>query len=88
LGATYVNAFNSTTKGQAFEGNPFKGTLTEGQNNADITRIEVRLSDDSPEDDSAGAAFFQEEMIITTIDGERISNRRQIGESNVLDYCP
>lgn len=88
LGATYVNAFNSTTKGQAFEGNPFKGTLTEGQNNADITRIEVRLSDDSPEDDSAGAAFFQEEMIITTVDGERISNRRQIGESNVLDYGP
>ena len=47
LGATYVNAFNSSTKGQAFEGNPLKGTLTEGQNNADITRIEVRLSDDS-----------------------------------------
>ena len=88
LGATYVNAFNSSTKGQAFEGNPFKGTLTEGQNNADITRIEVRLSDDSPEDDSAGAAFFQEEMIITTIDGERISNRRQLDENNVLDFSP
>ena len=88
LGATYINAFNATTKGQAFEGNPFKGTLTEGQNNADITRIEVRLSDDSPEDDSAGAAFFQEEMIITTIDGERISNRRRIGDNNVLAFGP
>ena len=88
VGATYVNAFNSSTKGQAFQGNPFKGTLTEGQNNADITRIEVRLSDDSPEDNTAGAAFFQEEMIITTIDGERISNRRQIGDSNVLAYSP
>ena len=88
VGATYVNAFNSTTKGQAFQGNPFKGTLTEGQNNADITRIEVRLSDDSPEDDSGGAAFFQEEMIITTVDGERISNRRRIGESNILAYGP
>ena len=88
VGTTYINAFNSSTKGQAFQGNPFKGTLTEGQNNADISRIEVRLSDDSPEDNIAGAAFFQEEMIITTIDGERISNRRQIGDSNVLDYGP
>ena len=88
VGATYINAFNSTTKGQAFQGNPFKGTLTEGQNNADITRIEVRLSDDSPEDDIGGAAFFQEEMIITTVDGERISNRRRIGESNILAYGP
>ena len=88
LGATYINAFNSSTKGQAFQGNPFKGTLTEGQNNADVLRIEVRLSDDSPEDNIAGAAFFQEEMIITTIDGERISNRRRIGDSNILDFSP
>jgi hypothetical protein len=88
LGGTYVNAFNSSTKGQAFQGNPFKGTLTEGQNAADITRIEVRLSDDSPEDDIAGAAYYQEEMIITTIDGERISNRRRIGDSNILDFHP
>ena len=88
LGATYVNAFNASTKGQAFEGNPFKGTLTEGQNSADITRIEVRLSDDSPEDNTAGAAFFQEEMIITTVDGERISNRRRIGENTILNFTP
>ncbi len=88
LGGTYVNAFNSSTKGQAFQGNPFKGTLTEGQNSADITRIEVRLSDDSPEDDIAGAAYYQEEMIITTIDGERISNRRRIGDSNILAFHP
>ena len=88
LGGTYVNAFNASTKGQAFQGNPFKGTLTEGQNNADITRIEVRLSDDSPEDNTGGAAYYQEEMIITTIDGERISNRRRIGDSNILDYRP
>ena len=88
LGATYINAFNSSTKGQAFQGNPFKGTLTEGQNNADVSRIEVRLSDDSPEDGRAGAAFFQEEMIITTIDGERISNRRRIGNSNILAFGP
>ena len=88
LGATYLSAFNAQTKGQAFEGNPFKGTLTEGQNNADVSRIEVRLSDDSPEDGAAGAAYFQEEMIITTVDGEKISNRRRLGENNILDFHP
>lgn len=88
LGATYLSAFNAQTKGQAFEGNPFKGTLTEGQNNSDVSRIEVRLSDDSPEDGQAGAAYFQEEMIITTIDGEKISNRRRLGENNIIDFHP
>ncbi|MGB0605919.1 MAG: hypothetical protein ACPGRY_13230, partial [Candidatus Latescibacterota bacterium] len=88
LGATYLSAFNAQTKGQAFEGNPFVGTLTEGQNNADVSRIEVRLSDDSPEDGIAGAAYFQEEMIITTTDGGKISNRRRLGDNNILDFHP
>ncbi len=87
LGATYLSAFNSQTKGQAFQGNPFKGTLTEGQNNNDVSRIEIHLSDDSPEDGQAGAAYFQEEMIITTIDGKRQSNRR-ILDQNVLNFHP
>lgn len=88
IGATYITAFNAQTKGQAFQGNPFKGTLTEGQNNADVNRIEIRLSDDSPEDGEFGAAYFQEEMVITTITGEKISNRRRLGDSNILDYHP
>ena len=41
LGATYVSAFNARTKGQAFQGNPFKGNLTEGQNNNDVTSREL-----------------------------------------------
>jgi len=89
VGATYVSAFNAQTKGQAFQGgNPLRGTLTEGQNNADVTRIEIRLSDDSPEDGLAGAAFFREEMIITTVDGGRFSNRRVLDDNNILDYHP
>ncbi|MBI2505024.1 MAG: hypothetical protein HYW07_17535 [Candidatus Latescibacteria bacterium] len=87
LGATYLSAFNAQTKGQAFQGNPFKGTLTEGQNNNDVSRIEIHLSDDSPEDGQAGAAFFQEELIITTIDGKRQSNRRLL-DSNILNFEP
>jgi hypothetical protein len=88
LGATYVSAFNAQTKGQAFEGNPFRGTLTEGQNGSDVTRIEIRLSDDSPEDGVAGAAFFQEEMIITTVEGTRLSNRRRLDGNNILNFSP
>ena len=87
VGATYVSAFNAQTKNQAFEGNPFRGTLTEGQNN-DVNRIEIRLSDDSPEDGEAGTAFFQEEMIITTVDGERFSNRRPLDGNSILNYIP
>ncbi len=86
LGATYVNAFNSQTKNPSFQGNPFRGTLTEGQNN-DITRLEIRLSDDSPEDGVAGAALFQEEIIITDSDGVRYSNRRTL-DAERLDFRP
>ena len=92
LGATYVNAFNARTRGQAFEGNPLNGSLTEHQN-ADITEISIRLSDDSPEDLEGGTALFLEEIIITTKDGQRFSNRRRLknqdgSESPILDYSP
>jgi hypothetical protein len=87
IGAQYVSAFNAQTKNQAFEGNPFRGTLTEGQNQ-DVTRVEVRLSDDSPGDSQAGAAFFQEEIIITTADGQKFSNRRPLGDNPILRFFP
>lgn len=87
VGGTYVNAFNSQTKNQAFQGNPFKGTLTEGQN-GDITRLEIRLSDDSPGDGEAGTAFFQEEIIITTVDGTKRSNRRLVDDNPILSFYP
>ncbi|MCC7262601.1 MAG: hypothetical protein IT369_08790 [Candidatus Latescibacteria bacterium] len=87
VGATYVNSFNARTRGQAFQGNPLKGSLTEDQN-GDITEVRIRLSDDSPEDLRNGAAFFLEEMIITTKDGQQFSNRRRMGESPLLEYHP
>ena len=87
LGTTYVSAFNAQTKNQAFSGNPFRGTLTEGQNN-DVTRIEIRLSDDSPEDGDGGTAFFQEEIVITNIDGKRFSNRRPLDGNSILNFFP
>lgn len=87
IGATYVNGFNAQTKNQSFEGNPFRGTLTEGENQ-DITRLEIRLSDDSPEDGEAGAALFQEEIIITDVEGERRSNRRRMDGNPILSFEP
>ena len=92
VGATYVNAFNARTRGQAFRGNPFHGSLTEAQN-ADITHVEIRLSDDSPQDQAGGAAFFLEEVIITDTEGNKISNRRRLEqkdgtESPILEYTP
>ncbi len=92
VGATYVNAFNARTRGQAFRGNPFHGSLTEAQN-GDITHVEIRLSDDSPEDQVGGAAFFLEEVIITDTEGRKISNRRRLKqkdgtESPILEYSP
>ncbi|MEW6753542.1 MAG: hypothetical protein AB1505_21540 [Candidatus Latescibacterota bacterium] len=92
VGATYVNVYNARTRGQAFAGNPFQGSLTEDQN-SDITEIQLRLGDDSPEDLTGGAALFLEEMIITTRDGRHISNRRRLtnedgSESSILEYHP
>ncbi|MDA0337273.1 MAG: hypothetical protein O2782_19085 [bacterium] len=92
IGATYVNAFNARTRGQAFQGNPLQGSLTEAQN-ADITEVQIRLSDDSPQDLVGGAAFFLEEVIITDSDGNKISNRRRLkqkdgSESPILEYTP
>jgi len=92
VGATYVNVFNARTRGQAFQGNPLRGSLTEAQN-ADITEIKIRLGDDSPEDLVYGAALFLEEMVIYTADGRRYSNRRKMrnadgSESNILEYYP
>jgi hypothetical protein len=88
VGATYVNSFNART----FQGNPLLGSLTEAQN-ADITEVQIRLSDDSPQDLVAGAAFFLEEVIITDKDGGKISNRRRLqqddgSESPILEYEP
>ncbi len=92
VGATYVNAFNAGTRGQALRGNALLGTLTEGQN-VTVHTVRIRLSDDSPEDGAAGAAYFFEEMIITTEDGRRVSNQRPLAgpggmSSAVLAYSP
>ena len=66
--ATMVNAHNSQTLGEAFERNPFVGTLGAEQGSDPVTAIAVVLSDDSPEDGRGGAALFAHDIIITAED--------------------
>ena len=82
IGGTWVNSHQSQTLSDAFEANPFLGLLTTDQNQ-DITFIEVRLRDDSPEDSEGGAAFFPEgsDIEITDFFGETVSGRE-------IDFFP
>lgn len=68
IGATLVNAHNSQTLAEAFERNPFVGTLSSEQGSSPVTTIAVVLSDDSPEDGTGGAALFAHDIIITAED--------------------
>lgn len=64
VGGLYVNAHNSQTLLESFEGNPWTGSLTVGQNLEHVGQIFIRLSDDSPEDREGGAALFSWDIII------------------------
>ena len=68
IGATMVNAHNSTTFEDAFERNPLKGTLAANQGAVPVRGLALVLSDDSPDDGVAGAALFSHEIIVTTED--------------------
>jgi hypothetical protein len=70
VGATYLTAFQTQTLLDDFTGNPFGGGgLTTDQNALPISRIIIRLSDDSPQDGVGGAALFDDEIVIKDTDG-------------------
>lgn len=73
VGATYVTAYQSQTLLEDVTGDPFTGgALTTDQNALPISRIVVRLSDDSPEDGVGGASLFDDDIVITDVDGKEI----------------
>ena len=72
-GGTLVNAHQSQTVLEPGKLNPLKGTLTTEQNRHDIAFLQIRLSDDSPEDGEGGAALFSQEIILTDINGNRVT---------------
>ena len=73
IGATYVNAHQSQTLTD-FRAGPFEGMLSTGQNR-DVSLVQIRLSDDSPEDGTGGAAFIDQEVWITDIHGSVIQGK-------------
>jgi hypothetical protein len=70
LGGTLVDARNSNTSLDMFDGNFIAGNLTAGQSSKPVTVVAVVLSDDSPEDGVGGAALFGHDLRIRTRDFE------------------
>ena len=68
VGATLVDARNSNTALDMFEGDFFAGSLTGGQSREPVELITVVLSDDSPQDGAGGASLFSHDILITTRD--------------------
>ena len=72
VGGTFVNAFQSNTQNTGFGGDVFTGELSGPQNFAHVTEIQVRISDDSPEDGDGGGALFASDIIIYDLKGVRV----------------
>ena len=71
VGGTFVNAHQAYTQLESFNGDMFKGALTGPQNFASISRIDVRISDDSPEDGTGGGALFASDIILYDSEGKQ-----------------
>jgi len=70
VGGTFVNAHHSQSQLEALNGDIFKGALTSEQNAASVSRIYLRISDDSPLDGEGGGALFSSDIIIHDLRGE------------------
>jgi len=69
IGGTLVNAHHAQTQNEALGGNFFKGGLTGSQNLENLSFIEIRIKDDSPEDGEAGGALFDADILIYDLEG-------------------
>ena len=71
VGSTFASAYQSNTQAGAFSDDMLKGQLSAPQNFSNVTAIEVRLRDDSPEDGEDGAALFAADLLIWDLDGKQ-----------------
>ena len=71
LGVTYVNANHGNSR-LSVEENSLKGVLGGRLNAENVRRIVVRLSDDSPEDNTGGALLFRERIFIDDVEHPEI----------------
>ena len=71
VGTTIVSAYQSNTQAGAFSGDVFAGQLSGPQNFSNVTAIEVRIRDDSPEDGEDGGALFAADILISDLEGKQ-----------------
>lgn len=71
MGATYVNAGHWSTSIDMAD-NSLKGTLGGRLIAGNVRRLQVRLSDDSPEDGTGGALLFRERIFIDGVEHREI----------------
>jgi len=71
VGATVVSAYQSNTQAGAFSGDIFAGQLSGPQNFSNVTAIEVRIRDDSPEDGEDGGALFAADILIDDLESKQ-----------------
>ena len=86
VGATYVNAHQSNTLLESFSGSPLSGSLTTVQNSARVSKIIIRISDDSPEDGEGGAALYSWDIVIRGRD--RLTGRMETVRGSQIDFEP
>lgn len=72
VGGTFLSAYQSNTQNGAFNGDMLQGELSAPQNFSNVTAIEVRISDDSPQDGIDGGALFAADIIIHDLEGNTI----------------
>ena len=78
VGGTFLSAYQSNTQSGAFNGDMFRGELSAPQNFTNVTVIEVRIGDDSPEDGVDGGALFASDILIHDLDGN-VTRGTEIG---------
>lgn len=72
VGGTFLSAYQSNTQSGAFNGDMFRGELSAPQNFTNVTAVEVRIRDDSPEDGADGGALFASDILIHDLEGNII----------------
>ena len=86
VGATYVNSHQSHTLLESFTGSPLSGSLTAVQNSAEVSKIIVRLSDDSPEDGEGGAALYSYDIIVKG--KNRLTGETEVRRGSEIGFKP
>ncbi|MEW6754533.1 MAG: hypothetical protein AB1505_26655 [Candidatus Latescibacterota bacterium] len=84
VGGTFLNAHHAQTQLEPFQGNIFQGHLTEVQNFDAVTAFEVRIGDDSPQDQEGGGALFSSDILLTDLEGNQIRGS-EIGFRPVIE---